>query len=236
MSRDTTVVDKNYAEEKACIKCRRSLEARAKFCGNCGSEQPKMVYYPELQSVQLSPLNQGNQMSQLSQIRHMSLSQELMMVGNRVEEAKQASRIDPGQPILQPSLQTSLSENPAQEAARAVYATPDFAKRRKRRIPIELKEELAALQLSKAKQKAFLLMHWIIFLITNLIGLYIALKCYFEYNGDEVAKIMVATTPLMFINLTALVCLSPIKGTKRELARLKERETYIRLELEVDAD
>lgn len=232
MSRDTTVVDKNYAEEKACIKCRRSLEARAKFCGNCGSEQPKMVYYPELQSVQLSPLNQGNQMSQLSQIRHLSLSQELMMVGSRVEEAKQASLIAPGQPILQ----ASLSENPAQEAARAVHTTPDFAKRRKRRIPVELKEELAALQLSKAKQKAFLLMHWIIFLISNLIGLYIALKCYFEFNGDEVAKIMVATTPLMFINLTALVCLSPIKGTKRELARLKERETYIRLELEVDAD
>lgn len=232
MSRDTTVVDKNYAEEKACIKCRRSLEARAKFCGNCGSEQPKMVYYPELQSVQLSPLNQGNQMSQLSQIRHLSLSQELMMVGSRVEEAKQASLIAPGQPISQ----ASLNENPAQEEARAVYTTPDFAKRRKRRIPVELKEELAALQLSKAKQKAFLLMHWIIFLISNLIGLYIALKCYFEFNGDEVAKIMVATTPLMFINLTALVCLSPIKGTKRELARLKERETYIRLELEVDAD
>lgn len=232
MSRDTTVVDKNYAEEKACIKCRRSLEARAKFCGNCGSEQPKMVYYPELQSVQLSPLNQGKQMSQLSQIRHLSLSQELMMLGSRVEEAKQASLIAPGQPFLQ----ASLSENPAQEPARAVYNTPDFAKRRKRRIPVELKEELAALQLSKAKQKAFLLMHWIIFLISNLIGLYIALKCYFEFNGDEVAKIMVATTPLMFINLTALVCLSPIKGTKRELARLKERETYIRLELEVDAD
>jgi len=232
VSRDTTVVDKNYAEEKACIKCRRSLEARAKFCGNCGSEQPKMVYYPELQSVQLSPLSQSNQMSQLSQIRHLSLSQELMMVGSRVEEAKQASLIAPGQPILQ----ASLNENPAQEAARAVYTTPDFAKRRKRRIPVELKEELAALQLSKAKQKAFLLMHWIIFLISNLIGLYIALKCYFEFNGDEVAKIMVATTPLMFINLTALVCLSPIKGTKRELARLKERETYIRLELEVDAD
>ncbi|MBX9941523.1 MAG: zinc ribbon domain-containing protein [Candidatus Obscuribacterales bacterium] len=225
MSRDTTVVDKNYAEEKACIKCRRSLEARAKFCGNCGSEQPKMVYYPEMQSVQIgqiSPLNHHNH-------RQLSLSQELAMVGSRVAQARQESLSSPNQNLV-------TRENSGQEESRAVYNTPEFAKRRKRRIPVELKEELAALQLSKAKQKAFLLMHWIIFLISNLIGLYIALKCYFEYNGDEVAKIMVATTPLMFINLTALVCLSPIKGTKRELARLKERETYIRLELEVDAD
>lgn len=228
MSRDTTVVDKNYAEEKACIKCRRSLEARAKFCGNCGSEQPKMLYYPELQSVQISQINQNGQLNQSNQ-RQMSLSQELMMVGSRVAQAKQEILNSAGQNLVE-------RENQSQMAVQAVHSTPDFAKRRKRRIPIELKEELAALQLSKAKQKAFLLMHWIIFLISNLIGLYIALKCYFEFNGDEVAKIMVATTPLMFINLTALVCLSPIKGTKRELARLKERETYIRLELEVDAD
>lgn len=159
----------------------------------------------------------------------MSLSQELAMVGSRVAQAKQESPVAASQNLV-------TRENPGLETFPAVQNTPDFAKRRKRRIPVELKEELAALQLSKAKQKAFLLMHWIIFLITNLIGLYIALKCYFEYNGDELAKIMVATTPLMFINLTALVCLSPIKGTKRELARLKERETYIRLELEVDAD
>jgi hypothetical protein len=41
-----------------------------------------------------------------------------------------------------------------------------------------------------------------------------------------------AFTPLFFINSIALACLSPIKGTKREIARLKEKLTYVKFQVE----
>ena len=126
-----------------------------------------------------------------------------------------------------------LNKEQAQKAK--AQAMPSFARKKSRRIAPELREEMNTIYMMMIREKFFLAMHCVIFLVINLIGFFIAFKCYFEYIGDEVTKIMVATTPLLFINLVALTCLVPIKGTKKELARLKERETYIKLRLEYDS-
>lgn len=116
-------------------------------------------------------------------------------------------------------------------------AAPAFVqnKRKTARVPDEIREEMNSIYVSMARERFFLILHYCVFLGTNLIGFFIACKCYFEFIGDDITRLMMATTPLMFINLVALTCLVPIKGTKRELARLKERETYIKLRLEFDS-
>lgn len=41
-----------------------------------------------------------------------------------------------------------------------------------------------------------------------------------------------ALFPLLFVNGVALGSLVPIKGTKKEIARLKERMTYLHYQIE----
>lgn len=145
-----------------------------------------------------------------------------------------------GRPGSVSSVQASNAAN--RQAAQARVAankkvsapTPVFAKKKKRVVPAEIREEMASIYTLIVREKIFLIFHYAVFLVINLIGFAIASKCYFEFHGDEITKTMMATTPLLFINLVALTCLVPIKGTKRELARLRERETYIKLKIEYD--
>jgi hypothetical protein len=99
-------------------------------------------------------------------------------------------------------------------------------------VPNELREEINKLICLLAREKVFLIMHWCIFLTLNFTGLFLAFTAYNGYIGDELTKTVMALTPMMFINTIALACLSPIKGTKREIARLKERLTYVRFQAE----
>lgn len=144
-----------------------------------------------------------------------------------------------GRPASAGSIQVSNIANKQaaqvrKAAQKSASATPAFAKKKKRVVPAEIREELSSIYTLIVREKIFLIFHYAVFLIINLIGFAIASKCYFEFHGDEITKTMIATTPLLFINLVALTCLVPIKGTKRELARLRERETYVKLKLEYD--
>lgn len=118
----------------------------------------------------------------------------------------------------------------------APKATPSFARnqRQNRVIPQEMRDEMSVLMATLVRERFFLIMHYLVFVVTNLIGLAITFKCYVEFDGDELSKMMMASTPLMFINLVALCSLVPIKGTKREIARVKERMTYLKLAMEFD--
>jgi hypothetical protein len=114
---------------------------------------------------------------------------------------------------------------------RAPQKTPTFAKP-KTDVPQELKDELAKLIVLLARERIFLYMHCGIFLTANLFGFYVAMRCYNGFIGDEMSKLIMAMTPLLFINAIALACLAPIKGTKREIARLKEQLTYVKFQIE----
>lgn len=95
-----------------------------------------------------------------------------------------------------------------------------------------MKDEINNLVCLLLRERLFLFIHWGIFLSMNLLGLYLSLTAYNGYNGDELTKSVIAMTPLMFINTIALACLAPIKGTKREIARLRERLSYVRFQVE----
>jgi hypothetical protein len=109
--------------------------------------------------------------------------------------------------------------------------TPSFAKPRKN-IPPELQAEISDVICSLARQKMFLIMHWCIFLGLNTFGLFLAYTAYSGYIGDEFTKSAMGLTPMFFINTIALACLSPIKGTKIEVARLKEKLKYLTFQVE----
>ncbi len=95
-----------------------------------------------------------------------------------------------------------------------------------------LVREMQTLNASIIRERMFLLMHCGIFLVCNLVGFYLALACYYGVHGDEVTKLVMALTPLTFINFVALACLAPIKGTRREIGRLIEKKQYVQFQME----
>lgn len=96
----------------------------------------------------------------------------------------------------------------------------------------ELIVEANKLMLHLARERLFLILHWGIFLFINLFGVWAAWKCYVDFCGDEMSKMMVASTPFLFINSMGLLCLVPIKGTRSQIAFLKERISYLRFNIE----
>lgn len=83
-----------------------------------------------------------------------------------------------------------------------------------------------------ARERIFLLMHWGLFIGTNLLGCWLAMKCYNEFIGDEMSKIMVASTPFLFINSLAMLFIVVIRGTRKEISRLKERISYVKFKID----
>jgi hypothetical protein len=114
-----------------------------------------------------------------------------------------------------------------------VKAAPAFA-----RIPSsnpragELNEESQKLMIQLARERIFLYFLIGSFLCINLFGCWVAWTCYTGFIGDEMSKTMMAMTPFLFINLLGLIVLSPIKGTRAEIGRLKERMNHNRFKIQ----
>ena len=96
----------------------------------------------------------------------------------------------------------------------------------------ELNQEAARLHFLLARERVFLYMHLLTFLAINLFGCWVAWKCYYDFIGDDMSKMMIASTPFLFINSLALLVIVPIKGTRTEIARLKERISCVRFNVE----
>jgi len=96
----------------------------------------------------------------------------------------------------------------------------------------ELHEEAGKIIVKLVRERLFLYLHCCLFVALTVVGLFLAVRCYVDYIGDEMTKLIMSCTPLMFINLSALCCLVPIKGTRREIARLKERLNYVKFQIE----
>jgi hypothetical protein len=101
-----------------------------------------------------------------------------------------------------------------------------------RQINPAVRQELGMMIVLLARERLFLYMHCLIFLTINFFGFWLSIKAHNEYNADELTKTVIALTPLMFINTMGLVCLAPIKGTKQEISRLKERIAYLKAQIE----
>lgn len=204
----------NFATHKStkyCRHCSSQVEVGAKFCGDCGTSAEMAINRAGIPGVK----------------KHIPT----FAVPDTVSYAKLAEL------EREKSFQNTddLDESPT-DTAQVVVAkttnTPTFAKQKKVVVPSELIDELKSLNTALLREQLFLIFHWCIFLISNLIGFAFSMKCYFQFHGDEVSKIMMALTPLTFINLVAFACLSPIKGTRAEIARIKERIKFVKIKIE----
>ncbi len=101
-------------------------------------------------------------------------------------------------------------------------------------MPVDpkLKAEAIKIMVLLARGRLFLYMHWFLFLVISLIGFWVAHLCWTQYLGDCMSKLMMACTPLIFINLLALMFIVPICATRKEIARLKERLSYAYFKME----
>ncbi len=138
---------------------------------------------------------------------------------------------------------TVQSGQPAQRAQQPVQraqqqptqSVPKFAQPltgKRAPIPPQLRDELTLLMTTLLRERIFLMAHCGLFLIANLFGFSLSVQAYTGFVGDEMTKLVISLTPLMFINSLALVCLVPIKGTKREIARVKEKIQFARFRIE----
>lgn len=184
-----------------CPDCRLVAEPKARFCGECG--QPvrlasQTTYY---QNAPVQSQDHSYTVSDSSNI--VVVPPDSFRQGYASHEANKVKEI---------AWQTQQS-------------LPDFVEVRDRRAKVdpELARELGQLVVALIREHVLLVVHWLVFLATNGFGFMLAAKCYYEYNGDELTRFIMALTPLMFVNSIGLVCLSPIKGGKQEIARLKER-------------
>lgn len=96
----------------------------------------------------------------------------------------------------------------------------------------ELSAEQQKVMFLLSRERFFLYAHILTFLAINLFGFWVAWKCYADFIGDEMSKAMIASTPFLFINSIGLLCIVPIKGTRAEIARLKEKLSYVKFNME----
>jgi hypothetical protein len=92
--------------------------------------------------------------------------------------------------------------------------------------------EMAKLTVILARERLFLLTHFIIFAIVNVIGLWLSVKCYNEFIGDEMTRLMIGCSPFWIFNILGLVCLVPIRGTREGIARLKDQIAHLKVSIE----
>lgn len=116
-----------------------------------------------------------------------------------------------------------------------IHRAPSFAEVHIHQVneaPKEMRDELDKLFAFLTRERFFLCCHYLIFLAMNLYGFSLSFKAYNEFVGDDATKLLVAIAPFSVINLLAFLCFTQIKGTKKEIARLKERITYLRYKIE----
>lgn len=96
----------------------------------------------------------------------------------------------------------------------------------------QLHTELSKLEFFLKREYFFLAMHWSIFVIVSLVGLTMSWQCFNTFNGDLLEKLLVSLTPAMWINISALASLVYVKRTHKEMARLRERLTYVKFKID----
>lgn len=126
------------------------------------------------------------------------------------------------------SLEQSQAATPKEVPS---FALPKTAKKDSPKV-VELTEEVSKIMVLLARERIFLYIHILTFLAINLFGCWVAWKCYADFIGDEMSKMMIASTPFLFINSLALLVIVPIKGTRAEISRLKERLSCVRFNME----
>jgi len=112
------------------------------------------------------------------------------------------------------------------------HPTPNFAHINQVEIPKELLQELGDLLTLLVRERVFLIFHCTAFVALTCIGVYLSFKVYNGFIGDEVTRVILSLTPLLFVNCITLGIIAPIMGTKREIQKLKYRLLLVRHRIE----
>lgn len=130
-----------------------------------------------------------------------------------------------GQAKAAPQEATPVTTPPAPAFAHAHSQKPQG-------VPTELQEELGGVLIAVARERLFLYFHWLVFLGVHTLGFVLAYMMYQDFAGDEASKILFSLPPLFFFNVTAFFCLPLIKSTRFQIARHKEKLTYLHYKIE----
>lgn len=191
-----------------CPACRLPLESKARFCGECG--QPAQSNFENTYQKNASNSSTTSYRAP-DNVRQVVVPPDSFRQGYEPHERDrlEASRNKPAE------------------------ALPSFVEVRDRRAKVDpdLARELGQLVVALIREHIMLVVHWLVFVATNSFGFWLAAKCYYEYNGDELTRFIMALTPIMFVNSIGLVCLAPIKGGKIEIHRIKERIAYVKVKI-----
>jgi ribosomal protein S27AE len=205
-------------QARSCHRCGSTLTHFARFCGECGAS-----------GLNTGPLSVIN----FASVQSLSPMQALTPQTNYEPENKpQHSQSNPGFQYSHNSEPFAIST--FESSSQINQTTPNFASVQSEVINVDplLSSQLAKNMMLLARERILLYLHCLFFLAINIFGFWLSLKAYNEYNADDLTKSIIALTPLMFINSVGLVCLAPIKGTKREIARLKDKIKYIKVQIE----
>lgn len=195
-----------------CTNCAIEVQPEAKFCGECGF-MVKANHNHAQSSPRIPSQVSYDDLAKLEAFRMAQLKGAESQW--RPTPTGNAAAPDPGGPV-------------------AAGAALSFASvEKKPKISPSLLREAHSLQVGMARERMFLLMHCTIYVAANIFGLWLASKCYHEYNGDEITKMLMSLTPLTFINAVSLSCFAPINGTRREIARIKERMAHVKAQMEI---
>jgi hypothetical protein len=196
----------------SCTNCANQVQPEAKFCGECGSAIGGNYNQAPRIPAQVS-------YDDLAKLEAFRLAQ--------IQGAQSQWRPTPTGSAAPPATKSG----PAQAGAALNFASLGT---KTRRVSKALINEMHFLQASLIRERAFLMMHVCIYIVANCFGLYLAQMCYHGYHGgDEVTKMLMALTPLTFINAVALSCFAPINGTRREINRIKERMQHVKVQMEI---
>jgi hypothetical protein len=116
-----------------------------------------------------------------------------------------------------------------------VHRAPSFAEvhtHQANEAPKEMRDELDKLFAYLTRERFFLCCHFLIFVSLNIFGISLATKVYSQLIGDDATKLLFALAPISVINGLSFLCFPQIKGTRKEIVRLKERLTYLRYKIE----
>lgn len=115
---------------------------------------------------------------------------------------------------------------------RCTNEIPRFARVHFGDITPKVKAEINQIMSALFRERFILILNTAVLLGVNLFGFCVSLKAYTEFVGDDVAKLVIAFTPFLFVNCIGFITLIPIRGTKREIYRLQQRLQFLKAQMD----
>lgn len=190
---------------KQCGHCLHVEEADAKYCGACGGR----VWQP------LTPKTDNGQSTDFLYPEHPNNGTPTLVLPDNIPRSVPAGMA---------KALTNLNDNYVPAFAHVRASTAEAIH--------QSQVELAKLMVLLARERLFLMMHFAIWGTVNLIGFTLAIKCYNEFIGDELTKIMIGCTPFWVFNIIGLNCIHMISKTRKQISRVKEQIAYQRFKVE----